>query len=351
MIDLTQVGGKLLAATENTDPAQLQWNFGWIPPDSVNAAVADLYWLEQPPERQALRPAINAAHADTVRTMPVFRISGNWQMDQQRVALWKAGPKLLNGKFLPYDWQLTGSCVGAGGDNMRKTLLASEIVYGGRLEEFRIVFWPFTYGISRMLDGSHGRGEGSTGSSWAKAASQYGSFAVDETAGLPQFKMVQDWLQLTEQIEYQWSYGGDFDPKYLELGKHHLIKTVAPCKDHADVTAALVSGHAITQASNFGFAPMVPTPHGNPPVRLVSWNGSWSHQTYIDEVWDHPTLGLIFRWGNNWGPDAHGPALADEPPSSVYIKAATLDEICRSGEVYAFSAYDGFPARKIDWTA
>lgn len=325
-------------------------NFGWIPPDAVDARAADLYWLNQPPAEQGRRAALNAAHAATVGAMPVFRISGGWQMDQRRYTLWRAGPMVL-GKFLPYGWQLTGSCVGCGGGNMLKTLMAVEIAFGGRPEEYHENFWPFTYGISRMLDGSHGRGEGSTGGSWARAISQYGSFAVDETAGLPQFKHVDGWLQLTEQIEMQWSDGNAIAGSFRDLGTHHLVKTVAPLKNHEDVMAALVNGHAVTQASSFGFHPMVPAPQGDPPVRLASWNDSWAHQTYIDEVWDHPTLGLIFRWGNNWGPDAHGPPTGDEPPGGVYITAATVDQICRGGEVYGFSAYEGFPARTINWFA
>lgn len=307
------------------------WDFGWIPP------------TQRTQTQLAMDDAIKA-------NAPTFGIKGSWK-DQERVALWKAGVKLL-GRHLPYNWQLTGSCVGAGGGNMLKTLMAVEIVVALQAEEYKEVWWPYPYGKSRERAGMRSPGEGSLGSTWAQAITQDGSFSIEEVSGLPAFREVQGWLQLDERTELKWSDGDAASSDAVNAGKKHLVKTFSQCRNHADVLAAITNGYPCTQASSFGFRPMVPSPQGSPPVRLVTWNGSWNHQTYIDEVWNHPTLGLIFRWGNNWGPDAHGPALADEPPSSVYISAKTMDEICRQDEVFAFSAYEGFPARevKLDWT-
>lgn len=324
---LQSVGGKAVAHGSG-DPV---WNFGWVPPD----------------DRTEMQKAL---HEAIVSQLPPFQISGQWK-EQRRTALWKAGPKLF-GRHLKYNWQLTGSCVGAGGDNCRKIIMAVEIAIGGEAEEYKEIWWPYTYGKSRERAGMRNPGEGSLGSTWADAATQDGCFAIEEDASLPAFREVRGWLQLTEQIERQWSDGDAIPQKYNEMAKKHLFKTKAVCKSHADVLAAITNGHACTQASSFGFRPMVPQPRGTPAVRMVEWNGQWNHQTYLDEVWDHPTEGLIFRWGNNWGPDAHGPALSDEPDSSVYISAKTLDQICRGNEVFAFSLFDGFPAREInlDWT-
>lgn len=324
---LQSVGGKSVSSGSG-DPT---WNFGWVPPT----------------DRSEMQRAM---HDAVMATTPRLEISGQWK-EQRRVALWQAGPKLF-GRFLRYNWQLTGSCVGAGGDNCRKTIMAVEIAIGGEAEEFKDVWWPYTYGKSRERAGMRSPGEGSMGSTWADAATQDGCFALDEDSSLPQFKEVEGWLQLTEQTEIKWSDGDAIPSKYNEMAKSHLFKAKSQCRDHSDVKSAITNGYACTQASSFGFNPMVPRPQGDPPVRLVTWNGRWNHQTYFDEVWDHPSLGLIFRWGNNWGPKAHGPALADEPPSSVYVSAKTVDEICQGNEVFSFSMLDGFPAReiKLDWT-
>lgn len=318
------VGGKAIIKGNG----ETEWNFGWISTDD-------------------LAPGLWEIRQQTIRDMPHFHIDGQWFQSERRYKLWEAGKILMGGHFLPYANQTTGSCVGAGGYNMLITLLAVEIVLGKEAEKWMQLWWPYTYGRSRLASGMRGRGEGSTGAGWTKAITQDGSFEWQE--GLPKYQDVKGWLKLPSGDELNWSAGEAIDAKWIEQGRKHLVKTVSPLKNSNEALAALANGYPITQASMFGFSPMVPSPTGTPPVRLVSWNGSWSHQTYIDEAWDHPTHGLIFRWGNNWGADAHGPALDDEPPSSVYIKAATLDRICSSGEVYAFSAYDGFPARKLDW--
>lgn len=305
------------------------WDFGWIPPEIRSA--------EQ-----------RANDAVILASMPTFQIRGSWQMDERRYQLWNAYKK-LTGKFLPYNWQLTGSCVGAGGGNMAKTLMSIQAVLGTM--EYRELFWPFTYGKSRERDGSRSPGEGSTGTSYSEAATEDGYISFDEDAsvvGSPTFN--QGWLQLTSGIEMKWSNGLAAPSHEVQIGKTHLIKAKAPMRSSADVLAAFVNYYPVTQASNFGMRNMVPSVQGTPGVRLGSWDGSWSHQTYLDEVWDHPTLGLIFRWGNNWGPEAHGSPTGDEPSGGVYLKASTVDQICANGEVFAFSGdISGFPARKIDF--
>src|SRR5262245_16346782 len=96
--NLTRFGGKLMTAPALSGLSVVAgggdatWNFGWIPPDTVNARAADLYWLNQSPGAQVRRASVNTAHSNTIRGLPVFRIRGGWQMDKPRYTLWKAGP-------------------------------------------------------------------------------------------------------------------------------------------------------------------------------------------------------------------------------------------------------------------
>lgn len=321
------VGGKVVA--ENNGPGY--WNFGWIPID-------------------ARTPKQIKADFDACQSMPRFGIRGNWQLDDRRYPLWKAGI-MVTGKHLRYNWQLTGSCVGAGGGNMAKTLMCVEIALGNEPEEYRELWWPYTYGLSRQLAGMRGRGEGSLGSTWAQAARELGIFDHDPEGypDLPDFRDVDGWLQLTRDVELQWSAGESISEQWRGLGRKHLFRSVARIRSADEAVAALANGYPLTQASMFGFSPMIPSPRGNPSVRIASWNGRWAHQTWVDEYWDHPSEGELFRWGNNWGPRAHGSPTGDEPPGGVYITKRTMDEICRSGEVFAYSAFDGFPSRKLRW--
>lgn len=294
------------------------------------------------------------AHEGIVAAMPRFGIRGQFTAAERRYPLWKAGKAVL-GKFLPYVFQQTGSCVGAGGCNMLMTAMAVEIALKGESEEFKVPWWLFTYGRSRYRAGMRGPGEGSIGSAWAEAVTKDGSFEIDPAGApdLPDYKEQGGWIVQPSRVELEWSDGGRIQEVWLKLGVVHRFKTAAPVRSADEAAQAIINGYPLTQASDFGFRPMSPAPRGNPPVRVVEWNGRWSHQTYIDEYWDHPTEGELFRWGNNWGPDAHGPPTGDEPPGGVYIQKRTLDQIIRSspGEVIAFSGYDGFPARELNFAA
>jgi hypothetical protein len=325
---LRDVGGRMVIRGDGVH----EWNFGLIPEH----------------QRSPVTRALCQGIADT---MPEFRIRGAWQLEHKRYALWAAGKKLF-GRHLRYNKQLTGSCVGAGGGNAMTTLMAVEIAMKQEPEEFRTLWWPYTYGLSRSLSGMHGRGEGSTGEGYADAITQYGIFELDPAGlpDLPDFTVQNEWLVLTASTELQWSNGDAIADEWKQLGIRHRIGSAARMRSADDCIAALANGYPLTQASMFGFSPMAPTPRGTPPVRIAEWNGSWSHQTWVDEYWDHPTEGEIFRWGNNWG-NVHGSPTGDEPPGGVYIRKVTMDAICKRGFVAALSTYQGFPARSlVDWT-
>ena len=325
-IDMKSVGGKHVVF----GPGDEHYDFGWRGPASRVGAITGTNLV---------------LHEARLAAMPRFLISGAWQLEGPRYALWKAAKQVL-GRHLSYNHQLTGSCVGAGGGNMLKTQICVEISQGDP-EEYREVWWPYTYGRSRTHSGMDSEGEGSSGSGWAEAITRDGSLAQDETASLPPFRVVDGWLQLTEGIEFQWSRGAYGEQQVGTVAKKHLVKTASPMRSAEDCIAALANGYCITQASNFGFRSS--KVRGTPPVRIAPWDGSWSHQTYVTEYWDHPTEGEIFYWGNNWGPKSHGEPTGDEPPGGVYIEKETMEAICRDGETYAFSAYNGFPARKLTW--
>ena len=144
----------------------------------------------------------------------------------------------------------------------------------------------------------------------------------------------------------------------MAVGQKHLYKTAAPIKTADQLTDALANGYAATVASTFGFSPMIPpvAGTGENAIRLVkSWNGTWNHQTWFDEFWDHPEVGPVFRWGNNWGPDAHGKPASDYPDNGTYITYAVADRILKNAdtECFAFSGFEGFPAREseLDFSA
>jgi hypothetical protein len=303
-------------------------NYGWIPPEARTAAE-------------------NATNTTLLASLPIFQIQGPYKADKRRVALWEARQKIAGSKEPPYINQSTGSCVGAGGGNALLTLRDVEIALGGKLAEPEMIWWLYTYGESRQIAGMGGRGDGSTGTAWAKAITTKGTFAASQP-GLPPFQMRNGWYYLDPGTERQWSDGQMEPARWDPLAAKHLVKTAAPCRSADDVAAAIQNGYPCTIAGMFGTrGPRLAG--GDHPVLLAEWDGSWAHQMFLDEWWDHPTLGEIFRNPNNWGPDAHGNPPDGSPRGGFHITRACLERRCKQGEVFALSAFEGFPARELDW--
>lgn len=302
-------------------------NFGYIPPEN---------WDED--QRQINIQAL--AH------MPEFEIRGAYR-DAEQALLYECRQQVSGKDDPPYIWQSTGSCVGAGGGNCLLTVQDVEIVLGGESQEPKMVWWLFPYGESREIARMRGRGSGSFGSAYAQAITQRGVFSADADSQLPPFKMRDGWYYLNQSIELDWSDGYAIDAKWNELGKEHLVQTMAPIKSADQAAEALLNGYAMTAASSFGTRPRV---QGSPAVLLGEWNDTWHHQMFCDAYWDHPTLGKIFRIGNNWGPRYHGNDPSGAPQGGFWVRHATLHRICLSGEVFAMSSFEGFPARDLDWS-
>lgn len=327
-----------------------------IAEESARGTVVNCGWVR--PEQRTEEST--RAHEAAVAAMPRFSIRGKTNLESRRYALWQGARQVL-GKDPAWIWQQTGSCVGAGGGNMAMVTQGVEIALKGESEQFRWLWWLYAYGRSRFHSGIRGPGEGSQGSGWAKAATTDGQFELDPEGepDLPDPSIRSGWAVHPSSLEMKWSDGGKIDANWIKVGKTHLFKTAARLRSADDCVEALANGYAITQASMFGFSPMVPPVEGKGPnqVRLVRrWNATWSHQTWVDEFWDHPDLGPIFHWGNNWGPDAHNPGgvtPSGYPNTGVYITYELMHEIARrsDSEVYAFSAFDGFPARELNFSA
>jgi hypothetical protein len=325
---LLQVGGKKIKKGRGAPV----WNFGLIQ--------ADDYTREQ--SRQV---------EEVVEETPRLEIEGRSRSQDPGVKaaylfeLWKH--PTVN-KALGFDYpgthQLTGSCVGAGGGNALASLIFADVLKRGDPEQCVVPFWLLPYGRSRFYLGDRGKGEGSTGSTFAKAVNEDGTLDATQK-GLPEFKNT-DGLIWGSSVEYSWSDGdAQQTMDLLPQSKKHLVKSVAKCKDHNDVREAIINGYPVTIASGWGGLMKCPT-EGDPPVLLSKRTGSWSHQMSVQAWWDHPTLGEIFWIHNQWGLETHGRCPSGAPGGGFWVKKAEIDWICRD-EAYAFSQFDGFPAP--DW--
>jgi hypothetical protein len=301
--------------------------FGWIPPELRTSA-----------QQKADEKFVAAA--------PEFRIAGSFKDDKRKVALYEALRKIQGGEDR-YIWQTTGSCVGAGGGNATMTVAAVEIVQNGEPEEWKPLWWLYTYGESREIAGMRNRGSGSFCSAWAKAASTKGTFEADQP-GLPKFTMKGGWYWLSGSTELEWSDGRQSPAKWDEIARKHLVKTVAKAKNADDVIAGIKNGYPSSSASMFGTRGTKVFGSGENAVHIAEWDDSWAHNMFFDAWWDHPTEGELVRNGNNWGPNAHGKAADGSPIGGFWLRKRTVDRICQD-DVWVLSQYDGFPAQSLDW--
>jgi hypothetical protein len=328
-------------------------NFAAFPDESArNAAIAAAGpndavlsgWI--PPESRTLAEA--RADVDAKSAIPPLQIVGKSANENAtQVALWDCW-KLGLGKHYTGIRQITGSCVGAGGGNALFSLACADVVKRRDPEKVHIPFWLLPYGISRMLAGMNDRGDGSLGSTFAKAIREYGHVPATEP-GLPEFRD-SDGLVWGEKAEYDWSQGRKAPADLLAKAKPYLVRSTAVCRSTDDVRESLRNYYAVVHASNWGGSMQCPVTDG---VLLNARRGTWMHQMSCHGWMDHPRLGELFYVLNQWGLNAHGTCPTGAPKGGFWVRKNDMADIVSQGETFALSQFDGFPGlpQPLDFSA
>lgn len=334
------------------------WDFGWQPTDP--GVMKELY--------------ASGIVRDSDPSEDVPEIKGNKAVLYPEV-------KLAYGYYL-YSWQMIGSCVEAGGQNGLITRQAQEIIHAARHEAAEIPFCWIAYAAARS-DGSPNRseGDGASGTLFAKYLNELG-IPSNNTPGLPKPQLIPvenrddafaivyspasldqiaqfdpDRMQprIVAQYELQFSAIKNIKQEWIEAAKKHPIKYVR-CNSAEDVKRELKRRRPILAAGDWGGLLQCPM-QGSPGVLLNRRAGSWGHQQSINGWWEHPTLGDIFRWQNQWyflrknkAVSMHGECPPDEPPGGYWTRASDVDYQARTGEVFAIHGLEGYTEGSIDWT-
>lgn len=303
-----------------------EWNFGWIAPQSRTAL-------------QAQR------HDESLEAMTPFNISGATDESDEKVDLtdiWSDARVIAAlGFAFPGIHQYTGSCVGAGGGTAVQTLQFLESIRLGEPEQVKVIFWLLAYGRSRLYLGDRGPGEGSTGSTYARAAREDG-YVPNDLAGLPPFEN-KDMLSWYAKAEMSWSDGdAEQTMNLLPKSRKHLVKSTADITTTDQLEQAIRNLYPCTNASS-----LIPNPRveadGEAYGRVARSGG---HQTTFLGVWRHPTKGKrFFKYQNQWG-------LGWGKNSACWIPDEDAQAIINNGrETYAFSQFEGFPSQTFKWSA
>lgn len=325
-------------------------HFGNIP-DDFKMNQNPLGWIE--PKDRTLGQ--HDAHAVAMATMPKFAMPqqhGDLPVGQKILLTdtWKH-PGVIRqlGFAYPGVHQLTGSCVGAGGGNMLFTLNATDVLLRNDMESIVVPFWPLTYGRSRFYCGDRGQGEGSLGSTFAKACQQDGVIDATEST-LPQFTN-SDALVWGESVEMKWSDGSAIASTFLTESRNHIVQTASPLHSAQEVWDSIANGYPVTRAFGYFCNPGSDSIQGtgDNAVLMGKYDGNGGHQETWLGIYNHPTLGKLIWEQNQWGKKVYGIDPAGGPAGGVWQKFDDVDRMCKSGEaeVFSFSGFTGYPARNI----
>ena len=270
--------------------------------------------------------------------LPTFGLTpANFAADiPDHVFLWEADRKVLGSVLPPKNQGSVGSCVSFGTNTAIRRTMLTEIMLGDP-EEFKDIAEEVTYGGSRVeIGGGRISGDGSVGAWAAEFVKRWG--VVN--------RGVHGSYDLTGYSESRCrEFGRNGVPADLEtVAKAHPVKNITQVTNWAEAKKALASGYGIAICSNQGFS-MRRDAKG-----ICRPSGSWAHCMALDGYFieNGNEYGHI---ENSWGADAHtGPVGWGEPNTGgFWADAEVIGRMLRQDDSWAFSAVDGFPARKINW--
>jgi hypothetical protein len=331
--------------------------------------VMNFGWERTPPEVMAEAYATGLVRAaDPGEDVP--------EMKGEKVFLWEAVKHVYG--YYPFNWQLIGSCVNGGGQNGLIVRQSLEILHGTKHEAAKIPFTLIAYGQARGAN--RAEGDGASCTIFAQKLRDVGIPPFD-TLGLPAPQLipvkgrddakciVYSPATLDEiarfngrtmqprsvpEYELRFSTGRNHKPEWLQAANKYRLQFVQ-CRSADDVKRELRRGRPVLSGGNWGGRTQGLKYQGEPRVLFNTHSDSWAHQQSILGFWEHPTLGTIFFWLNQWyyleggiAVPMHGTVTMGEPPGGYWTAAKDVDYQASTGEVFAIHTFDGYQG-DIDW--
>ena len=307
------------------------------------AVLAFVFWFLTPPD---VPPGAQGwvddkkAVADVVAGLPrpVFANAAPElikEADVTKDALLYLFVKRVNGGTHPKAHQQNpvGSCVSHGWSSGVEYLQCVDIVLKNRALTYKPISHSFIYGTSRVdIGGGRIGGDGSVGAWAAKAVNTIGVISCEDAGD----------NNYTSTFTREWGSRGP-PAAMKEKAAKTKVKTVSLVTSAHDVMAALQNGYPVPVCFNVGFA-MQRDSDG-----FCRTQGSWAHcQLCAAYRADKKQFLLIQSWGDNV---PSGPTVKDQPDYSFWIGWDVVDRMCRGGDCFAISNFDGFPGRPrvLDW--
>lgn len=300
----------ILALLQASVPAAHSRGFGWVHrPESIAAIRAAL-------------PQPDFAATDAGRSEDT---------GPEDIFLWDACRHVTGDLLPPRDQGSVGACVGFGTASAIEHLLCVQIA-AGQGGAFRDLAPEIIYAGSRHEIGNDAiRGDGSVGAWAARFVHDYGVLARGRYRNL-------DLTRYSERLCR--SLGRTGVPDHLEpITRQHPVRTIANVRSFDECRAAIRNGYPLIVCSDQGFLLHRDAEGFGIP------RGSWMHCFAIVGVCGGERPGAFLL--NSWGASAHtGPQGRGRPsPAGFWADADVVDRMLRQGDSWAFSQFQGFPAR------
>lgn len=254
----------------------------------------------------------------------------------ERVWLWEVARKVTGSLLPPRNQGAVGSCVSFGTARAIEYSMVCEI-FSGEPEQFSELATEIIYGGSRVeIGGGRLSTDGSVGAWAADWCRKYGVLAREKYADF-------DMTKYDEKRCRDWGKSGI--PQTLEdLAKLHPTRSTTQVRNWEEARRMLASGYGISVCSSQGFS-MVRDGNG-----VAAPKGVWNHCLAL-AGYDSINGQQFGRLDNSWGGEAHsGPVGPGAPgPEGFWASAIIIDKMLRQGDSWAFSCFDGFPARRLRW--
>ncbi len=217
-----------------------------------------------------------------------------------------------------------------------------------------IPWWPFDYGTCRHNEGDRGQGEGAVDSVMAQTLIQNGVMDA-ATPGLPQFTQ-NDGFRLSSQVEMQYSDGAaSINTQFQSLAKQHVLGSAAPLSSVADIRSAIINGYPVLDGCDNYIGHGALQGSGSDAVAIGQYDGNGGHSTCYLGVWDHPSLGTLYLYSNQWAGSTYPDDGSGKGRCCVWVKEVTVEKLFSTGgsggETIALSHLSWFPAQPnvLNW--
>ena len=290
-----------------------------------------------------------------VGVAPELNIVGAPSSEGAVMKLYDFCKEVNGGQHLPCWRQETGDCVSMGSTcaiNVRQCVgIILDLREGRPPRTFKPAFPPWNYGVSRtdpeIGNGKLGNSAGSVGAWAVKAAQLRGVLPLDGIA-----------YQYSGKLADQWGRRPGPPRELYPLADQQKLQTFAQVSSYEAARDAIATALApVTVASNQGFDMKSVEIGGHLWGRP---SGRWAHQMCfiaVDDTLPAPPWSRSKKPGglycqNSWGPKAHWPTEPPDgaPPGGFWVDRDTAERMLAAGDSYAWSDFDGFKPRGLDFS-